>query len=88
MPAWLVLLIAGIVAVGICGYVYASSNRQSLAALAQRNLVPTNDTLDIAADQVIPSTAATLKELEDDETISGKVDLNKLLSDKETDSTE
>lgn len=88
MPAWLVLLIAGIVAVGICGYVYASSNRQSLAALAQRNLVPTRDTLDIAADQVIPSAAATLKELENDETIVGKVDLNELLSEKETDSTE
>ena len=77
---------AGIVAVGVCGYVFTTSRRQSLATLAQRNLVPTDDTLEIAADQVIPSAAATLKELESDDSITGNVDLNTLLAKEEEES--
>jgi len=82
-PTWLVFTIAGMVAAGVCIYVFTSSRRESLAALAQRNLVPTSDTLEIDADQVIPSAAATLKELENDDSISGSVDLNTLLADNE-----
>ena len=87
-PTWLVFAIAGIVAVGVCGYVFTTSRRQSLATLAQRNLVPTDDTLEIAADQVIPSAAATLKELESDDSITGNVDLNTLLAKEEEEEEE
>ena len=85
-PTWLVFTIAGIVAIGVCGYVFTTSRRQSLATLAQRNLVPTDDKLEIAADQVIPSATATLKELENDDSISGNVDLNTLLANDEEES--